>query len=836
MFGRETRRLVVGGVLSCALAFAIAQVKAASFANTNPITVNDALPNSTPSRANPYPSSVSVSGLSGTITHVTVTLSGLNHTFPDDIDVLLVGPGGNIILMSDTGGGNDLNNVNLSFDDGAASSLPDSTQISSGTYKPTNITAGDTFPSPAPAPSANTTLSAAFNGKAPNGTWSLYIVDDNQGDAGSMEQGWSVTLTTTSNTATTFANPGRVFINDGFGKASPYPSTINVSGLTGAIGATRVTLHDVNHPVPADLDLLLVGPNGAKFIIMSDAGGSAALSHANITLDDAAAGLLPSGSLISSGSYQPTNYGNVDTFPDVLRPYLNPATAALDTFASAFNGTNPNGAWSLYVVDDASNGSAGTISGGWSLEIIEVPAPPRRGELIISEFRLRGPDGALDEFVEIYNPQDTPRTVQASDNSSGLGLVASDGVLRSVIPNGTVIPAHGHYLCGGDRYSLNDYPSGNDGANATTASPDTIIGGDIPDNAGIALFNSTDVTTPETLLDAVGSLGEANLLYKEGNGYATLSGTSSQMTWVRRSDPLSGAPIDSDDNASDFIYVDADGIAGGTAGQPQRLGAPGPENLSSPILSNSYVSVDLLDPCAAETEAPNQVYDPTNDPSEPNDTFGKLEIRRMITNNTGAPVTRVRFRIADLTTYPSGAGIADLRVLSSTDENVNVDLPPCDQSSGTLLIRGTTLEMPPAQASGGGINSSLSVNAVNLATPLAPGASMPVRLVFGVQTTGSFHLLMNVEALPAGPPAQLRISAVTRSTSRHLILQGTGVPNALHEILASPDLTTGEFIKVDSVTANATGMWQYDDAGAVGLARRFYLVATPPLELFGTLP
>src|SRR6476661_1301519 len=82
--------------------------------------------------------------------------------------------------------------------------------------------------------------------------------------------------------------------------------------------------------------------------------------------------------------------------------------------------------------------------------------------LLISEFRFRGPNGANDEFVEIYNNSDTDHTVTASDGSSGYALVASDGNARFVIPNGTVIPARGHYLgVNSVAYSLAAYPAGN---------------------------------------------------------------------------------------------------------------------------------------------------------------------------------------------------------------------------------------------------------------------------------------------------------------------------------------------------------------------------------------
>ena len=79
------------------------------------------------------------------ISKVTVKLNGLNHTYPDDLDILLVGPGGQkILLMSDVGGGS-LPSVNLLFDSAATASLPDATLISSGVYRPTNYGSTDLF-------------------------------------------------------------------------------------------------------------------------------------------------------------------------------------------------------------------------------------------------------------------------------------------------------------------------------------------------------------------------------------------------------------------------------------------------------------------------------------------------------------------------------------------------------------------------------------------------------------------------------------------------------------------------------------------------------------------
>ena len=163
-----------------------------SFANTASITI--------PSRnaATPYPATVNVSGLSGGITKVSATLSNFSHTFSDDVDVLLVGPNGQaVVLMSDVGGSSSSANLTLTFDDAAANFLPDESPLTSGAWKPTNIGVDETFSSPAPAQPYGTGLSV-FNGLNPNGAWALYAYDDSTRDSGSIANGWRLTLVTQS--------------------------------------------------------------------------------------------------------------------------------------------------------------------------------------------------------------------------------------------------------------------------------------------------------------------------------------------------------------------------------------------------------------------------------------------------------------------------------------------------------------------------------------------------------------------------------------------------------------------------------------------------------------
>jgi hypothetical protein len=132
----------------------------------------------------------------------------------------------------------------------------------------------------------------------------------------------------------------------------------------------RVKLNGLNHTFPSDVDILLVGPTGQKFTILSDVIGGTDAVNINYTLDDAGATLVPSTGTPVSGTFRPTNYGTGDLFPvpAPIAPYQFAATAGTATFASVFNGQNPNGTWSLYVVDDAGI-DAGNISGGWTIEI-----------------------------------------------------------------------------------------------------------------------------------------------------------------------------------------------------------------------------------------------------------------------------------------------------------------------------------------------------------------------------------------------------------------------------------------------------------------------------------
>ena len=142
----------------------------------------------------PYPSLINVSNVPGTIAGLVVTLTNISHTRPDDIDVLLVGPGGQrVMLMSDAGGANGLSFVTLNFSDTATANLPDTTSIVGGTYRPSNFITAEVLPAPAPQAPYSTSLSV-FDGTSPNGTWRLFATDDATNGAGGAINGWFLNM------------------------------------------------------------------------------------------------------------------------------------------------------------------------------------------------------------------------------------------------------------------------------------------------------------------------------------------------------------------------------------------------------------------------------------------------------------------------------------------------------------------------------------------------------------------------------------------------------------------------------------------------------------------
>jgi uncharacterized repeat protein (TIGR01451 family) len=170
-----------------------------TFWNTNVIFIpaTNFVPSPASGPAAPYPSSILVSGISAYVSGVTVTVSNLEHTDLNDINMLLVGPGGqsSILMCGAAYQSTATFPVTITFDQRAATPVPGGFGgLVTGSYKPAEYDS-PIFTNSNIASPYNTNLSV-FEGIPPNGWWSLYVYDGATGDYGAISNGWSVAVTT----------------------------------------------------------------------------------------------------------------------------------------------------------------------------------------------------------------------------------------------------------------------------------------------------------------------------------------------------------------------------------------------------------------------------------------------------------------------------------------------------------------------------------------------------------------------------------------------------------------------------------------------------------------
>jgi hypothetical protein len=168
------------------------------------------------------------------------------------------------------------------------------------------------------------------------------------------------------------------------GAAGPYPAELRVFGLPGPVLHMRAAIGDGVHTDPQDMDVLLVAPGGEHAMLMSDACGTPDLELGQLAFDDDAAAYLPIGSGCESGLFKPTN-AQFDAMPPPAPPVPS-GSIAYSASLSAFEGTDPNGIWRLYVYDD---GQSDPVTGGvgifdtWALQFhIKARCRGRRATLV----------------------------------------------------------------------------------------------------------------------------------------------------------------------------------------------------------------------------------------------------------------------------------------------------------------------------------------------------------------------------------------------------------------------------------------------------------------------
>jgi len=167
--------------------------------------------------------------------------------------------------------------------------------------------------------------------------------------------------------------------------------------------------------------------------------------------------------------------------------------------------------------------------------------------IVISEFRLRGPSGANDEFIELYNAGSEPVNVGGWLLRSSNNVQPPTVFTRATIPAGTVIPPGCYYL------AVN---VGSDGYSGSVA-------GNLTFSVGFADDGGVGLTLPSlAVVDQVG-LG-VSAAFGEGTRLAPLT-TNANRSYQRLPGGAAGH-ADTNDNAADFALV--------APSQPQNASSP----------------------------------------------------------------------------------------------------------------------------------------------------------------------------------------------------------------------------------------------------------------------
>jgi subtilisin-like proprotein convertase family protein len=358
--------VLVTGVLLAAL-IAVAPASAATF------TQNADIVDPGIGTATPYPSQLRVQGLQGLITDVNVRLDNPEYDRMDDLDIVLVSPDQDaVILMSDACGLTFIpTGTEFLFDQAAPNAIPDSGECNGGPYRPAQYEGFGPGEDGFYGGDAGTL--DAFNGENANGYWSLYVRDDADmsGDMGATFDSWSLDITVgTSQIHIPGGQPG-------VATSDPYPVETDVIGFGGTvITDLDVVLAGLTHGTPRDLDIFLEGPLGQKVWLISDVcGGPSRWTDLDLRLDDEATASL----LQNPGeepecdvtTAKPTTYetDSDGEFTDPAPP-IPPSDA---TSLSAFDLTDPVGTWKLWAVSD-NEGDNGFLIDGYDLLMTTRPA------------------------------------------------------------------------------------------------------------------------------------------------------------------------------------------------------------------------------------------------------------------------------------------------------------------------------------------------------------------------------------------------------------------------------------------------------------------------------
>jgi subtilisin-like proprotein convertase family protein len=285
----------------------------------------------------------------------------LSHERPEDLDLVLKLPNGQLLPLTTDNGGAAANvflGTTWSNRANPGGQVPYGTNAGLATDHP--YAPGVRVPLLAPEGSLLPPYDA-FPERA-NGVWELRVTDDTPGAGGTLSE-WRLTVRTTTARVQIYSN----FASNQPTSISSGPPNVVESDIVVPAGAAAGVLQrldvrtQLRHTAPGDLDITLRSPAGTVVTLTTDNAGSS---------DDAFNG-TGWGGASSAGSPSVSDY--------VFTSGVPAANLLPEEPLAAFQGEDPTGTWTLRVSDDTT-GDGGTLD-SWELTLATLPECASKGDL-----------------------------------------------------------------------------------------------------------------------------------------------------------------------------------------------------------------------------------------------------------------------------------------------------------------------------------------------------------------------------------------------------------------------------------------------------------------------
>ncbi len=558
---------------------------AADFTNSDGITIRES------GDADPYPSRVTVSGVEGAVVSVQVRITGLTHTFPDDVDVFLVSPSGAVAaVFSDAGVNGSVSNVNLLFDDTVPTVIPDASPFTTGTYRPANHpTSPDVLPPEATGGTVGTSLTALAAGVV-NGEWKLYVRDDATADQGSITS-WTLSIFTASDFTVTNANDsGAGSLRAALALAAAKPGADTITFDPGMNGKTIAPTGPVNgsaftlangEVVTVDASALSAGvklDGGSQNFRFFRVNAGASLTLHGLTLtrgggaDLTALALVEGGAILNGGTLTLTrctlsgNSASTDSGGGATQggAISNSSTATLTHCTLSGNSTTHNGGavyntGTLALAHCTVSGNSVSIGGGGGISV-------NSGSITLTNTIVAGNSASNAARADIENFSTLIRVgANIVPFLSGAGTVTGIGTISTTAPN---LASLGNY--GGPTQTMPPL-STSPAIDAATVLAQPITS----DQRGAPIVGAPDIGATEALSGPVNAVVTSNLDAGPGTLRDILAAVPTGSTITFDPAVFTGATattntilLNTSDNRSAFtldkaVTIDATAIPGG---------------------------------------------------------------------------------------------------------------------------------------------------------------------------------------------------------------------------------------------------------------------------------